>query len=43
MPVWLRVKRAMAALDDSLVGDAIGAVCLFVLLYAILVIGGLLA
>lgn len=43
MPLFVRVKRAMDALEDSLAGDAIGVVCLFGTLYAILLIGGLLA
>ncbi|MFZ5749881.1 MAG: hypothetical protein ACOY5U_02325 [Pseudomonadota bacterium] len=37
-----RLRRALAWLEDSVLGDAIGAVCLFATLYALLFIGGAL-
>lgn len=41
MRMFVRVKEALDRLENSLLGDAIGTVCLFGSLYGVLLIGGL--
>ncbi len=40
---WQRLKAAAVRLDDSWLGDAIGAACLFVAGYALFFIAGILS
>lgn len=40
--MFARLRRALAWLEDSVLGDAIGAACLFATLYVLLIIGGAL-
>lgn len=40
--MFARLRRALAWLEDSVLGDALGAACLFATLYVLLIIGGAL-
>ncbi|MDO5706914.1 MAG: hypothetical protein Q4G49_17825 [Paracoccus sp. (in: a-proteobacteria)] len=41
--LWARIRRANAWLENSWLGDLIGAVCLFATLYLLLIAGAVLS